>query len=150
MTLGTFLLSWVYDLTPTPTSATTLRSVQPSVDWQRIVVQTVPPTGLRSDGAVRGFHHMFIDGEGAVHVSQAWRDEQPDPHAFGTIRVAVAVERPDAALSPRQWQRLADLVGGLQKKYGIPHDHVRVADGQTSDQQSRRGRDQLHAMLRTR
>lgn len=150
MTLGTLLLSWIHDLTPIKRSnAITIISTA-NRPWTAITVRTVTPTGLNTDGSVRGFCHLYVDRDGIVHESSAWRGEQQDPHARGTIQVAVGVDEHSADLTPRQWKRLADVIAHLQNIHRIARDQVFVAksyagNGDTDAQQER-----LSAMLKTR
>src|SRR5262249_30801249 len=114
MTLGTALLSWIHDLTPAKTSATTLRSFGARPDWNRILVDTISPRDRKADGSVRGFYHLLIDRDGRLSESAAWQTEQQDPSAPRAIRIVVVLDRASADPTPRQWKRLADTVAHLQ------------------------------------
>lgn len=149
MTLGTALLSWVHDLTPARSSATTLRSFGSRPVWNSILVDTITPRGLNADGSVRGFHHLHIDRDGRLNESAAWRSEQPDPHQPGAIRIVITLDRASDDLTPRQWKRLTDTVAHLQTVHQIPRERIQV--GQTG-LASADGphRDRLDQMLKTR
>ncbi len=145
MTLGTALLSWVHDLTPARTSATTLRSFGARPDWNRIVVDTVTPRGLKADGSVRDFYHLLIDRDGRLAESSAWQNEQQDPTSPKTIRILVMLDRTSSDLSPRQWKRLSDTVAHLQSVHQITRDNTRVGHAADASHAER-----LTAMLKTR
>ncbi len=150
MTFGTFVLSWIHDLSPSRTrAATALRSVQSGREFDQLIVQSVPPSGLLRDGSVRAFHHLHVDRAGRVIESHAWKNREHDPHAPGAVQIAVSVDDASGALTPRQWRRLADLMTRLQQTYGIGWDRVSSRSYSGGDV-GRRQQEHLDAMIRTR
>lgn len=144
MTLGTFLLNWVHDLTPS--AATTLRSVQTHRAWHRITLTPLTPADLGADGSIRCFYHFYVDGSGRLRESHAWRSGRQDPEARGAIRIVVSVNANGSELSPRQWRRLTELLSELQDRYSIDRAHIVTASLSNARRQSTR----LSAMLKTR
>jgi len=149
MTLGTALLSWVHDLTPARSAATTLRSLGSRPTWNSIVVDTITPRGLLADGSVRGFYHLHIDRDGRLNESAAWRGEQPDPHQPGAIHIVITLDRPSDDLTPRQWKRLTDTVAHLQSVHQIPRERIQVGQSGMAGADAPH-RDRLDQMLKTR
>ncbi|MFO0974254.1 MAG: N-acetylmuramoyl-L-alanine amidase [Phycisphaerae bacterium] len=143
MTLGTALLSWVHDLTPAKSSATTLMGTTARRIWDKIIVETISTRALAADGSVRGFYHLHIDRTGRVHESRAWLREQHDSADRGAIRLVVSVDRDSPDLTPRQWKCLSEVVAHLQSVHQISRDRIEVHESQPVP-----GR--LGAMLRTR
>ncbi|MCK6458050.1 MAG: N-acetylmuramoyl-L-alanine amidase [Phycisphaerae bacterium] len=148
MTLGTFLLNWIHDLTPS--AATTLRSVPAASPWDRILVQCVLPNGLTIDGRARGFHHLHVARNGTVVESAAWNQSQRDARRPRAIVVAVSVEPGSSDLTPTQWQQLSHLLRRLQDRYGIPSGRVELDPGSVGGLASGTRLPQLQQMLKTR
>ncbi|HVP12845.1 MAG TPA: hypothetical protein VMV94_16850 [Phycisphaerae bacterium] len=116
MTGSTIFLYWLGRLAP----VTPLRAKTPAA-WNQILVRA---NGPRTD---EGFYHLKIDQQGRVSESSAWGGQRYAQNSEGTIHLLVACDAPDTKLTPTQTAALSRTIADLRKTYGIPSDHIRVA-----------------------